>query len=200
MKPSHAASRPALRTAAVAIVLAAVSVLIFGTTKDAGAATTPISPDVTALFGQAVKKVRGTNPPTYSKAIVLEVDGTTSGGKVVTSAAEVSAWRFVFDNQGSRSAYASATVTYKAGSGFGKVVGNRSPFLEDIQIRQAPKMTLTQAVARLGRAGHTEGFSAVTLRNPLGPTPNSKPLYIFTMANGSFVAVDTVSGKVAPIS
>src|SRR5947209_1586449 len=69
-------------------------------------------PDVTALFKRAVTIVRGTRTPTFAKAVVLEADGMTrggtctpagcSGGRGVTSAAGVVAWRFVFNNQASR--------------------------------------------------------------------------------------------------
>ena len=44
----------------------------------------------------------------------------------------------------------------------------------------------------------SEPFFNVTLRDPLGPTA-SKPLYIFGFANGEFVAVNTVTDKVAPL-
>ena len=60
-------------------------------------------------------------------------------------------------------------------------------------------MTLSQAVARLRQAGYRKPFFNVTLRNPLGPKA-SNPLYIFGFANGEFVAVNTVTKKVARIS
>ena len=78
---------------------------------------------------------------------------------------------------------------------FGKVVGVKSPFLEDVKIPRAPKMTVAQALARVRKAGYRKGFSGVTLRNPLGPK-QSNPLYIFTIAP-KFIAVDTVTGKVS---
>ena len=157
-------------------------------------------PDVTKLLGQAVKLVRGTHPPTFAKARVLEADGSPKNGRLATSAASITRWYFVLDNQRSESAYATATVRYTAGSGFEQVVGHRSVYTEDLVIPKAPKMTLEQAVARLRRAGQSAGFSAVVLRNPLGPSPGSKPLYIFTMANGDFYAVNTVTGKVSPLA
>ncbi|MGE5408446.1 MAG: hypothetical protein ACM3NV_07520 [Syntrophothermus sp.] len=176
----------------------AVAVLWVAAAGTAGAKRESPS-DVTKLFSQAARLVRGTSPPTFAKARVLEVDGSASGGRLATSAADITRWRFVFDNQGSRSAYASAIVDYVAGSGFRRVLGHRSPYLEDVVIPRAPKMTLEQAVARLRRAGQRGGFSAVVLRNPLGPWSSSKPLYIFTLASGRFFAVNTATGEVSPI-
>jgi hypothetical protein len=67
-----------------------------------------------------------------------------------------------------------------------------------VPIPRAPTMTLAQAVVRLRKAGYRQGFSGVTLRNPLGPT-RSNPLYIFGVSS-KFVAVDTVTGKVTVLS
>ena len=184
--------------AAVAAVVPASGVLA------AGVASKPI-PDVTVLFGRAVTKIRNTNKPTYSRAVVLEADGLTrgskcnplgcGGGRAVSSAAGVVGWRFVFDNQPSRTRFRSATLFYgPSPKRFGPVKGYGSPFVEDVIIRRAPRMTLTRAVTVLRRAGFRKPFYNVTLRNPLGPK-KSNPLYIFGFANG-FVDVDTVTGRV----
>ena len=99
-------------------------------------------------------------------------------------ASGVVGWRLVFDNQSSHSRFASATVAYgPAPKAFGKVNGNPSPFLEDVVIAKAPRMTLSRAVTLLRRARYSMPFFNVTLRNPLGPKA-SKPLYIFGFANG----------------
>ncbi len=184
--------------AAVAAVVPASGVLA------AGVASKPI-PDMTVLFGRAVTKIRNTNKPTYSRAVVLEADGLTrgskcnplgcGGGRAVSSAAGVVGWRFVFDNQPSRTRFRSATLFYgPSPKRFGPVKGYGSPFVEDVIIRRAPRMTLTRAVTVLRRAGFRKPFYNVTLRNPLGPK-KSNPLYIFGFANG-FVDVDTVTGRV----
>ena len=184
--------------AAVAAIVPASGVLA------AGAASKPI-PDVTVLFRQAVTKIRNTNRPTYARAAVLEADGLTrgskcnplgcGGGRAVSTAAGVVGWRFVFDNQPSRTRFRSATLFYgPSPKRFGPVTGYRSPFVEDVIIRQAPRMTLTRAVTLLRRAGFRTPFYNVTLRNPLGPR-KSNPLYIFGFAN-SYVDVDTVTGRV----
>ena len=164
-------------------------------------------PDVTTLFKRAVQIVRGTQRPTYRKAVVLEADGMTrggvctpagcSGGRGVTSAAGVVAWRFVFDNQASQRRIRSATLFYgPPPKQFGRVTGYVQPFLDDVPIAAAPRMTLTRAVSIVRRAGHRGKFFNVTLRSPLGPQ-RLHPFYIFGFAGG-FIGVDTVTGKVRP--
>jgi hypothetical protein len=163
-------------------------------------------PDVTTLFTRAVKVVRGTRRPTFTKAVVLEADGMTrggtcnptgcSGGRGVTSPAGIVAWRFVLNNQASRNRTASATLFYgPPPKRFGRVTGYRAPFLDDVDIPAVPRMTLTQAVSVVRRAGYRKPFFNVTLRNPLGPK-RLRPLYIFGFASG-FVGVDTVTKKVS---
>jgi hypothetical protein len=187
------ASRLGGTLASAAVVLAIAPGFVL-----AAATRQPAIPDVTKLFGRAVQIVRGTSRPKYARAVVLEADGYTRGGKKVTSATGVVKWRFVFDNQSSGSRFASATIFYgPPPAKFGRVRGNRSPFVEDVRIPRAPKMTLAEAVARLKQGGFTRGFSNVTLRNPLGPK-RLHPLYIFGIGGGEFVAVDTVTKKVGP--
>ncbi len=99
----------------------------------------------------------------------------------------------MFDNQPSGSRFSSATIVY--GPQFAKIKGYRQPFLEDLPLSKAPKMTLAAAVARLKQAGFTKGFFNVTVRKPLAPT-RLNPLYIFTVGAGRFVAVDTVTKRV----
>jgi hypothetical protein len=155
-------------------------------------------PDVTTLIGPATTRVRATDRPQFRRDVLYEADGSTRAGKPVSSAAGVVEWKFVFaGTPGSK--YASAFVTYgPAPKRFGKVVGGKQPFLEDVPIPKAPTMTLAQALARVRSAGYRRGFSGVTLRDPLGPK-KSNPLYIFTFA-ASYVAVNTVTGKVSVLS
>jgi hypothetical protein len=98
----------------------------------AGAHTPPTSgaarsaaplPDVTVLIGRATARVRATDKPQFRRDVLYEADGSTRGGRPVSSAAGVVSWRFVFDGTpGSK--YASATLTYgPAPKRFGKVVG-----------------------------------------------------------------------------
>jgi hypothetical protein len=164
---------------------------------------------VTTLFRRAVTIVRATQRPRFAKAVVLEADGITRGGgcnlqgcfggRGVSSAAGVIAWRFVFNNQATRQKIRSATIYYgPAPKQFGRLTGYTAPFLDDVDIPKAPRMTLTQAVALVRRAGHRGKFFDVTLRNPLG-TKRLNPMYIFGFA-GAFVGVDTVTKKVRPLS
>ena len=158
-------------------------------------------PDVTTLFTRAVQIVHSTNPPTFSRAVMLEADGTTRGGRRVSSASGIVSWQFFLDNQSTPSSpFASVSLRYgPAPARFGKVKGNRSPFLEDVRINKAPKMTLTQAVALMRRAGIRDGFFNVTLRNPLGPRATN-PQYIFGVGTRGFVSVNTVTKKVVRIA
>jgi hypothetical protein len=166
--------------------------------RDTAAGSAKPLPDVTALIGRATSRVRATDKPQFQRDVLYEADGSTRGSKPVSSAAGIVSWRFVFrGTPGSK--FASATVTYgPAPKGFGKVIGVKQPFLEDVPIPTAPKMTLVQAVTRLRAAGYRQGFNAVTLRNPLGPK-RSNPLYIFAVSP-KFVAVNTVTGKVSVLS
>jgi hypothetical protein len=166
------------------------------------------TPDITVLFGRAVKTVRNTKRPTYAKALVYEADGITRGGRCTPlgcsggigtrTASGVVAWRFVFDNYPSHSRFASATITYgPPPRGFGPVRGFVPAFAEDVVIPRAPKLTLTQAIRLLRGAGHRDAFFNVTLRNPLGPR-KSNPLYIFGFAGHEYFAVNTVTKRVFP--
>jgi hypothetical protein len=152
-------------------------------------------PDITVLFGRALKRVH----MTYPHARVLEADGVTRAGQGVTAATGIVSWTFGFVNQAAGSRTASVYVSYgPPPKQFGKVVGSPQSILEDVVIGAAPRMTLTRAVQRLRAAGHRRRFFNVTLRNPLRPKA-SNPLYIFGFAGNAYVAVDTVTGKVAPL-
>jgi hypothetical protein len=151
--------------------------------------------DVTKLFDQAVQKVRAN--PDFADAVVLEADGLPAGKGAIERASQIGRWRFVFDNSTPGSDSASVTIDWKRGEGFSKPDGNPSPLLDDVEIRKAPKMTLREAVNLL-EAGGTKQFDNVTLRRPLGPE-STPPLYIFGLASGKFVAVNTKTGDVEPI-
>lgn len=194
-------------------VAAVFSVLLVGTTVQGSGfavAASSTAPDITQLFGQAVTKIRATKSPTFAQAIVLEADGVTRGGyctkmgchggKPAKSASGIVSWRFVFDNQKSTSHFRSATLPYgPLPKRFGTVVGYKPPFVEDVRIPSAPKMTLRKAVILMRRAGFRASFTNVTLRNPLA-AKKLNPLYIFGLVNQTYVAVDTVTGKVRRFS
>lgn len=153
----------------------------------------PASKDVTVLIPQATKMVRA--KPGFSKAVLLEADGTPLSGKV-TTAAGIKKWRFVYNNQGTKGfKFASAALYYKNGK-FTSFVKHEDPFVEDKNISAVPKMTLTTAIAKLRAAGHKQPFGDVTLRWPIRGW--SEPLYIFGIG-AKFWAVGTKTGKVKPI-
>jgi hypothetical protein len=168
-----------------------------GPTVAASAPPRASIPDVTVLFPRALKLVRQRNRPTFSHAVMYEVDGLPRSGRATTSAQGIVRWQFVMRNSSPR--FPSVTVSYgPPPRRFGPVIGHRSFVLEDVVIQHAPKMTLSRAVSLLRRAGHRRPFVAVTLRNPLGPK-RGNPLYIFGYPGRHFIAVDTVTGKVRPI-
>ena len=151
--------------------------------------------DVTILFDRALEKVRAN--PEFADAVMLEADGRPSGDGPVEGAARINRWRFVLSNPTRGSEFASVTINWTRSDGFGSPKGHPSPFLEDLVIKRAPKMTLKEAVARLRDTG-THEFRNVTLRRPLGPE-RTPPLYIFGVENGQFIAVNTKTGDVEPI-
>jgi hypothetical protein len=176
-------------------VLAVAGVIASGATAVAATAK-PAAPDVTVLFGKALQQTRATRPPLFAQAKVDEADGSTAGGKPTSSATGITRWRFVFENPGSK--FASATLSY-ANRRFGKVVGIKSPFLEDVVIPKAPKMTLSTAVSKLRTAGVHASLNTVTLRRPLGRR-KVNTLYLFGLSNGRYVSVDTVTGEVRKLA
>jgi hypothetical protein len=151
--------------------------------------------DVTKLFDSALAKVRAN--PDFADSVMLEADGTSARNKPVDGVAQVTNWRFVLQNSTQGSDFASVTIDWTRGEGFAKPKGYEQPFLEDVVIRRAPKMTLREAIKRLNDSG-THDFRNVTLRRPLGPE-RTPPLYIFGVNNGKFIAVDTKTGDVEPI-
>lgn len=183
--------RPNRIAAALCVVVAAA---VTGSALAASAAT----PDVTVLLRRATTLVH--SKAQFKKAVLLEADGTTGSGKKVTKATGIVNWRFVFNNQGTQgSKYASLFIKVRSGK-LGKITGNRGPFLEDQMIYTVPKMTLTQAVLKLRRAGYRSGFYNVTLRKPLFPGV-TEASYFFgfgSQAKHPFVRVGTRTGKVQP--
>jgi hypothetical protein len=154
------------------------------------------TPDITILAKKATTKIR--MDPRFKKAVLLEADGTPKSGRV-TTAAGITKWRLVFDNQSTKHfKFRSAFMTVNDGR-FGKPVGKKAPFVEDQRINPIPKMTLATAVAKLRKAGHRKAFGAVTLRYPLGPGFH-ETLYIFGFGSGKYWSVGTKTGKVKPIS
>ena len=175
--------------AAPALVLAAPAL--------AGLIGTSLYPQ--ALIQKATKVVRA--KAVFKKAILLEADGTPKPGTKVKTAAGITKWRFVYDNQETGTQFKTVFISATNGR-LGQPVGNRSIFEEDRRITTLPKMTLAAAITKLRAAGHTQAFGNVTLRFPLGPG-FKETLYIFGFGSGSNVnywSVGTKTGKVRSIS
>lgn len=127
----------------------------------------------------------------YPEAKLYEADGTASGGPT-TDPVKIDQLRVVFQNVNN-----STVIIKETGYGeFGKPKLIDEPWLEDVVIDWPVKMDLPKANQLKEDAGYTEPYGAVTLRNPLGPTP-SNPYFIFG-GNPSqpYIFVDTVTGKV----
>jgi hypothetical protein len=184
-----------------AVIALAVTALVAGALALPAAADYggPL-PTFKNLFRGAVQKVRA--KPKFNRAVMLEVDGKTKNGQGVKHARGIVKVRFVFDNQETRhSPFDSAFIHYGPPPRlFGKIHGVKEPFLEDRRIPHPPKMSLKQAVKLLRQAGFHDKFSNVTLRKPVTRNTHTHPLYIFGFGGGSYVAVDTKTGGVAPIS
>ena len=151
---------------------------------------------MTKLFDRAVERVRSN--PEFELAKMLEAQGTPKRRGRIHGTGPLANWWFVFVNPVRRSEFASVTIEWHRGEGFTKPKGHRDPWLEDVILDRAPKLTLREAVSLLEDAGYDRGFYDVVLRNPLGPT-RGQPLYIFTLKR-KHVAVNTKTREVAPIS
>jgi hypothetical protein len=158
------------------------------------------SPDVTVLIGRATKALH--SQATFKKAILLEADGLPAKKNAkVTSAAGITKWRFVYDNQATPHSKFASVVIYAANGKLGKPTGVGQPFTEDRRIASIPKLTLAKAVAKLRAAGYKRGFANVTLVWMLAPG-NTEPLYVFGFglnAKPQNVGVGTKTGKVKPL-
>jgi hypothetical protein len=155
------------------------------------------SPDITKLAARALATVRAKKK--FAKAILLEADGNLKSTTVITRAADVTTWRFAFDNQKTKgSKFRSVVMKYSAADGFGRAKGNTAPWLEDRRIRKIPTMKLRWAVELYKGAGNTDGFTTVTLRRPLGEV-TTPPLYIFGTPTGDYIGVNAKTGKVRTV-
>jgi len=70
-----------------------------------------------------------------------------------------------------------------------------SPWLECVVIKLPLKMTLEEAEEKLTKSQYAGTWSQVSVRSPLGPI-SYPALYIFTVENVGWVAVNTITGEV----
>lgn len=127
----------------------------------------------------------------YPQAKLYEADGTASGGPT-TDPLKIDQLRVVFQNVNN-----TTVIIRSTGWGeFGSPVLIPEPWLEDVVIEWPVKMDLDQANTLKEKAGFTQSYGAVTLRNPLGPKLGN-PYFIFSCApSGTYIFVDTVTGQV----
>jgi hypothetical protein len=129
----------------------------------------------------------------YPEAKLYEADGTASSGPT-TDPAKIDQLRVVFQNVDN------TTVIIKEVSygEFGEPKLIPEPWLEDIVIQWPIGLDLPEANKLKEEAGYKDPYGAVTLRNPLGPTP-SNPYFIFGGNPAEpYIFVDTVTHEVHP--
>lgn len=127
----------------------------------------------------------------YPEAKLYEADGTASGGPT-TDPAKIDQLRVVFQNVNN-----STVIIKETGYGeFGQPVLIPEPWLEDVVIKWPVDMDLPKANELKEKAGYTNPYGAVTLRNPLGPKIGN-PYFIFGGNPAQpYIFVDTVTGEV----
>jgi hypothetical protein len=127
----------------------------------------------------------------YPQAKLYEADGVATGGPT-KDPAKIDRMRVVFRNANNTTVI---IKEIKYGE-FGKPELINHPWLEDVVIEWPIKMDLPDANTLKEKAGYTEAYTTVTLRNPLGPK-RTNPFFIFnTATRGSYIFVDVVTGEV----
>ena len=76
---------------------------------------------------------------------------------------------------------------------------NTEPYLECLPIPLPVKMTLEEAEEKLQKSKYAGTWEIVVLRAPLGPV-KLPPLYIFTVEEQGYIAVNTWTGMVSPLT
>jgi len=129
----------------------------------------------------------------YPNAQLYEADGIASDGPT-KDPAKIDKLRVVFNNE-----YKSTVIIKETAYGeFGEPQLIAEPWLEDVVINWPVKMDLPKANELKEKAGYTNAYGAVTLRNPLGPKPGN-PYFIFGGdPSKPYIFVDTDTGEVHP--
>jgi len=123
------------------------------------------------------------------KAVVKEVPG--SNFYIATALPGVRGIHTVYRGNDS---YPSVTVSVTS-DGKTKVVKKSQPWLECVVIKLPLQMTLEEAETKLMDSKYAGKWSEVVVRSPLGPI-SYPALYIFTVENTGWVAVNTITGEV----
>ena len=123
------------------------------------------------------------------KAVLKEVPG--SNFYIATTLPGVKAVGTIYRGNAS---YPSVAVTV-TDDGKTKVIKQSEPWLECVVIRLPLKMTLEEAETKLMDSKYAGKWSEVVVRSPLGPV-SYPALYIFTVENTGWVAVNTITGEV----
>ena len=126
----------------------------------------------------------------YPDAKLYEADGVASGGPT-QDPNRIDQLRVVFQNPNNTTVIIKSTTWGE----FGEPELVKQPWLGDRVIDWPVDMDLPKAVELKDAAGYAQAFDTVTLRNPLGPTVTN-PFFIFGDGSGTYVFVDTVTGKV----
>jgi hypothetical protein len=127
----------------------------------------------------------------YPQAKLYEADGRATGGPT-TDPAKIDTMRVVFRNENNTTVIIKEV---KYGE-FGPPELIKHPWLEDVVIQWPIKMDLPEANTLKEKAGYKQPYTAVTLRNPLGPK-KTNPFFIFNTAGpGTYIFVDVVTGEV----
>ena len=126
----------------------------------------------------------------YPEAKLYEADGVATDGPT-TEASGINRLRVVFQNADNTT----VMITEESYGEFGKPILFDSPWLGDVVIEWPIDMDLPKAIELKNKAGYTEAFNTVTLRNPLGPR-RTNPFFIFGNQSGTFIFVDVVTGAV----
>ena len=123
------------------------------------------------------------------KAVVKEVPG--SNFYIATALPGVRGIHTVYRGNDT---YPSVTVSVTS-DGKTKVVKKSQPWLECVVIKLPLQMTLGEAETKLMDSKYAGKWSEVVVRSPLGPI-SYPALYIFTVENTGWVAVNTITGEV----
>ncbi|MFC9768901.1 hypothetical protein [Rhodococcus jostii] len=128
----------------------------------------------------------------------MEVDGSSPTG-TTQSIANVTSWKFIFNDATdahSRSIFASVELPAHIAS----IETHDSVWVGSTTLEKFPTMNPNRAEELLRKAGYTQPYEFVTLRQPNVSAPSPHPLFIFgPLGATGYVGVDTVNGKVAPI-